>query len=188
MIQVDEFIPLNIFLSFLIVVALTFVVIFAILVLRYFNMSNIRFDDIKLKFSLIISILLVALLLFMPFTANVTYVSSSGGEIIEHVEVSEIKSTDYSGFDERFYVDVSVDYSNLSRVTITTKNGVMVDSHTFKQGVTQKRFLLDVVSSKIDYYRIVSLDENGDIINEGRIELNYTEKKEKMGALYRLLN
>lgn len=74
----------------------------------------------------------------------------------------------------------------MSRVTITDREGVMVDSHTFKNGATKKTFILGRVKEEVDYYRIVSLDEDGDIINEGRIEMNYTEKTEKLGIIYNI--
>lgn len=127
-------------------------------------------------------ILIVVPLLLIPHYDTVEFAGVEQDEVLEHVEV-----VDYYKQNHNTMIDVRVDYKNMSRVSITTEDGKLLDSEGFSKGNKLSTFNIGnyIEKSNPESLRIVSLDENGEIINKGRIEIKYEKRKIQQAVWYR---
>lgn len=84
-------------------------------------------------------------------------------------------------------MDAKVDYSNISKVSITTKDDRKIDVRTFNDGYSRSKFSLGyrIINQKPDKIKIKTLSKEGEIINQEYINLEY--ESQKVGLIYRMI-
>lgn len=206
--------PLHSSLLLILVELILIIITFRILMI-WFD-SNVNVDDSMFKkVSLLIVIFLLPVLFFsfIPITETVTYASLDNGEVNENIKLSNLdKNVDsevhvkgaclydnslgayYVGFpllsvENNFNVNSTVNSSDINKLTLTTKKGELLDSNTFNDGSSVKKFKLgEYIEEEPEELKILSLDNQNQIIKEEEVEIEYTEEKKKLGLYYLIIN
>lgn len=130
----------------------------------------------------------------MMGTQELASLNDSNLEKVEIIDYSEPKLTGIPEDKGRFFgkiryqsiVSVRKTNSNVSRVVAVNSNGKVEDAFPIGRTYSGRGFLKlsDHGKTKPDYFVLATYDNNGNVLSENKVHINYTDKKVQKGFAY----